>query len=132
MENNLMAKIQEVNDTQRAINRWENENRATMCSVIIEILKETGGKLTSDDWKGTLGEGDGEDYLYMIFISEDGTYINNYCEVKSIELFEMRNGTPNFKINCEDTDELPEYALSYDNVCQIFEGLSEFWQSKQR
>jgi len=132
MENNLMAKIQEVNNTQMVINRWESENRATMCSVIIEILKENGGKLTSEDWKGVLGEGDGEYYLFISFISEDETHINNYCEVNSIELFEMHNGTQNFKINCDDANDLPEYMLSYDNVCQIFEGLSEFWQNAQR
>lgn len=127
MENNLIEKIQKTHTAQEAINDLESVNRKRMCEVIVEILKEKGGKLTADDWKNVLDEN-----LEITFISEDGTYINNFCEVNSIELFEMHDGTPNFTIACEDSNDLPEYALSYDNVYQIFEALSSCWYFTQR
>lgn len=127
MEKNLNETIQKVNDAQKAINCLESENRSRMCEVIVSILKENGGKLTADDWEDVLGEN-----MEITFISQDGTYINDFCEVNSIELFEMHDGTPNSTISCEDSNDLPEYALSYDNVYQIFEALSEYWQKTQR
>jgi hypothetical protein len=127
MENNLMEKIQKAHATQEAINDLESVNRKRMCEVIVAILKEKGGKLTANDWEDVLDEN-----LEITFISEDGTYINNYCEVNSIELFEMHDGTPNFTIACEDSNDLPEYALSYDNVYQIFDALSDCFMFTQR
>ena len=127
MKNNLMESIQKAHATQEAINDLESVNRKRMCEVIVAILKVKGGKLTDNDWKDALDEN-----LEITFISEDGTYINNYCEVNSIELFEMHDGTPNFTISCEDSNDLPEYALSYDNVYQIFEALSSCWIFTQR
>jgi hypothetical protein len=127
MENNLMEKIQKAHATQEAINDLESVNRKRMCEVIVAILKEKGGKLTANDWEDVLDEN-----LEITFISEDGTYINNYCEVNSIELFEMHDGTPNFTISCEDSNDLPEYALSYDNVYQIFDALSDCFMFTQR
>jgi hypothetical protein len=127
MENNLKESIQKARKTQEAINALELENRNRMCEVIVSILKEKGGKLTADDWEGVLDEN-----LEITFVSEDGTYINNYCEVNSIELFEMHDGTPNFTIACEDSNDLPEYALSYDNVYQIFDALSDCFMFTQR
>ena len=122
-----MESIQKAHATQEAINDLESVNRKRMCEVIVAILKVKGGKLTDNDWKDALDEN-----LEITFISEDGTYINNYCEVNSIELFEMHYGTPNFTISCEDSNDLPEYALSYDNVYQIFEALSSCWYFAQR
>ena len=122
-----MESIQKAHATQEAINDLESVNRKRMCEVIVAILKVKGGKLTDNDWKDALDEN-----LEITFISEDGTYINNYCEVNSIELFEMHDGTPNFTISCEDSNDLPEYALSYDNVYQIFEALSSCWYFAQR
>lgn len=127
MQNNLMENIQKAHATQKAINDLESVNRKRMCEVIVAILKEKGGKLTADDWDNVLDEN-----LEITFISEDGTYINNFCEVNSIELFEMHDGTPIFTIACEDSNDLPEYALSYDNVYQIFETLSSCWYFTQR
>jgi hypothetical protein len=123
----LLEVISETYDTQKAINDLENVNRKRMCETIVTILKEKGGKLTADDWENVLDEN-----LEITFISEDGTYINNYCKVNSIELFEMHDGTPNFTIACENSNDLPEYALSYDNVYQIFETLSSCWYFTQR
>ena len=123
----LIDTIQKVRKTQEAINDLENVNRKRMCETIVEILKEKGGKLTADDWENVLDEN-----LEITFVSEDGTYINNFCEVNSIELFEMHDGTPNFTIACEDSNDLPEYALSYDNVFQIFDALSDCWMFTQR
>lgn len=123
----LIDTIQKSNDAQKSINRMESENRIRMCDVIVAILKEKGGKLTADDWENVLDEN-----LEITFISEDGTYINKFCEVNSIELFEMHDGTPNFTIVCKDSNDLPEYALSYDNVYQIFEALSSCWYFTQR
>ena len=127
MENNLIEKIQKTHTAQEAINDLENVNRKRMCEIIVAILKEKGGKLTADDWESVLDEN-----LEITFVSEDGTYINNFCEVNSIELFEMHDGTPNFTINCEESNDLPEYALSYGNVCQIFYALSDCWMFTQR
>lgn len=127
MENNLIEKIQKAHTTQEAINDLESVNRKRMCEVIVAILKEKGGKLTADDWEDVLDEN-----LEITFISEDGTYINNFCEVYGIELFELCDGTPDFKINCEDSNDMPEYELSYDNVYQIFEALSSCWFFTQR
>lgn len=127
MENNLIESIQKTRTAQEAINDLENVNRKRMCETIIAILKENGGKLTADDWEDVLDEN-----LEITFISEDGTYINKFCEVYGIELFELCDGTPDFKINCEDSNEMPEYELSYDNVCQIFDGLSDYWMFTQR
>lgn len=123
----LIDTIQKVHKEQKTINRLENANRKRMCEVIVAILKEKGGKLTADDWENVFDEN-----LEITFISEDGTYINNFCEVNSIELFEMQDGTPNFTISCEESNDLPEYALSYDNVYQIFEALSSCWYFTQR
>ena len=127
MNNNLIENIQKAHTVQEAINDLESGNRKRMCETIVTILKEKGGKLTADDWEDVLDEN-----LEITFISEDGTYINNFCEVNSIELFEMHDGTPNFTISCEDSNDLPEYALSYDNVYQIFEALSSCWYFTQR
>jgi hypothetical protein len=127
MENNLKESIQKARKTQEAINALELENRNRMCEVIVSILKEKGGKLTADDWEGVLDEN-----LEITFVSEDGTYINNFCGVDSIELFEMHDGTLNFTIACEDSNDLPEYALSYDNVYQIFDALSDCFMFTQR
>ena len=127
MENNLKESIQKARKTQEAINDLESVNRKRMCEVIVAILKEKGGKLTADDWEDVLDEN-----LEITFISQDGTYINDFCEVNSIELFEMHDGTPNFTIACEESNDLPEYALSYDNVYQIFECLSSCWIFTQR
>ena len=123
----LIDTIQKAHKTQEAINDLENVNRKRMCEIIVAILKEKGGKLTADDWESVLDEN-----LEITFVSEDGTYINNFCEVNSIELFEMHDGTPNFTIACEDSNDLPEYALSYDNVFQIFDALSDCWMFTQR
>jgi hypothetical protein len=127
MKNNLMESIQKTHATQEAINDLESVNRKRMCEVIVAILKVKGGKLTANDWEDVLDE-----KLEITFISEDGTYINNFCEVNSIELFEMHDGTPNFTIACEDSNDLPEYALSYDNVYQIFDALSDCFMFTQR
>ena len=127
MNNNLIENIQKAHTVQEAINDLESGNRKRMCETIVTILKEKGGKLTADDWENVLDEN-----LEITFISEDGTYIYNFCEVNSIELFEMHDGTPNFTISCEDSNDLPEYALSYDNVYQIFEALSSCWYFTQR
>lgn len=127
MENNLKESIQKARATQETINALELENRNRMCEVIVSILKEKGGKLTVGDWENVLNEN-----LEITFVSEDGTYINTFCEVDSIELFEMHDGTPNFTIACEDSNDLPEYALSYDNVYQIFDALSDCWMFTQR
>lgn len=127
MNNNLIENIQKTHTVQEAINDLESGNRKRMCETIVAILKEKGGKLTADDWENVLDEN-----LEITFISEDGTYINSFCEVNSIELFEMHDGTPNFTIACEDSNDLPEYALSYDNVYQIFEALSDCWMFTQR
>jgi hypothetical protein len=127
MKNNLMESIQKTHATQEAINDLESVNRKRMCEVIVAILKVKGGKLTANDWEDVLDE-----KLEITFISEDGTYINNYCKVNSIELFEMSDGTPNFTIACEDSNDLPEYALSYDNVYQIFDALSDCFMFTQR
>ena len=123
----LIGTIQKAHKTQEAINDLENVNRKRMCEVIVAILKEKGGKLTADDWESVLDEN-----LEITFVSQDGTYINNFCEVNSIELFEMHDGTPNFTIACEESNDLPEYALSYENVCQIFDALSDCWMFTQR
>jgi hypothetical protein len=122
-----MESIQKTHATQEAINDLESVNRKRMCEVIVAILKVKGGKLTANDWEDVLDE-----KLEITFISEDGTYINNYCKVNSIELFEMHDGTPNFTIACEDSNDLPEYALSYDNVYQIFDALSDCFMFTQR
>ena len=127
MNNNLIENIQKAHTVQEAINDLESGNRKRMCETIVTILKEKGGKLTADDWENVLDEN-----LEITFISEDGTYINNFCEVNSIELFEMHDGTQIFTIACVDSNDLPEYALSYDNVYQIFETLSSCWFFTQR
>lgn len=127
MENNLIESIQKTRETQKAINDLESVNRKRMCETIVTILKEKGGKLTADDWENVLGEN-----LEITFISEDATYINNYCEVESVELLEMRDGTRIFSINCSEANDLREYELSYDNVCDIFHTFSEYWALTQR
>ena len=123
----LIDTIQKSNDAQKAINRMESENRSRMCDAIVAILKENGGKLTADDWEDVLDEN-----LEITFISEDGAYINDYCGIDSVEFYVDSIGTPTFKIDCEDSNDFPEYEMTYDNVCQIFEGLSEYWQYTQR
>ena len=123
----LIDTIQKAHKTQEAINDLENVNRKRMCEVIVAILKEKGGKVTADDWEDVLDEN-----LEITFISQDGTYINDFCGIDSVEFYVDSIGTPTFKIDCEDSNDFPEYEMTYDNVCQIFEGLSEYWQYTQR
>ena len=119
--------IKKANEADNQIWNLKSENRTRMCEAIVEIVKEHGGKITADEWEGVLED----EAIEITFISEDGTYYNDFCEVQSIETFEMHDGKLNFTICCDDADDYAEWNMSYEIVAAIYYALVEWFRAME-
>ena len=118
--------IEIANDTDREVTKLRNENRSRMVEVITRIVKLHGGVLTGKEMESVLGEN-----CEITFISDDCAYINDFCEVEKISTFEMHDGTPSFTINCDESSDYPEWAMTYENVWDIFAALTDWYLRKE-
>ena len=114
-----LTELKEKADKQIAeIKALSGECRDTMVEAILAILKEHGNRIDCTDYEDIMG-----DPFEIEFLSDDSTYHNAFCSVQVVRAIELHDGTPSFDLDCDDAINLPEYALSYDNVWSVYTSL---------
>ena len=126
-ETNL-TELKEKADKQLAeIKALSGECRDTMVEAILAILKEHGNHIVCTDYEDIMG-----DPFEIEFLSDDSTYHNAFCSVQVVRAIQLHDGTPSFDIDCDDAINLPEYALSYDNVWSVYTSLVAWDEEMKR
>jgi len=108
------------------IRELSGECRDTMVEVIMRILNEHGNYIDCAKYEDIMG-----DPFEIEFLSDNSTYYNAFCSVHAVSVAYLHDGTPSFAIDCDDATNLPEYALSYDNVWSVYSSLVD-WDEEMK